>query len=71
EAVVGQYLDEPRLSGYVSTQNLDALRGGAAVVANRMGRGRVIGIDGAPSFRAFWWGTQGLVANAVFFGQTF
>ncbi|MEL6770447.1 MAG: M14 family metallopeptidase [Bacteroidota bacterium] len=71
EAVVGQYLDEPRLSGYVSTQNLDALRGGAAVVANRMGRGRVIGIDGAPSFRAFWWGTQGLVANAVFFGQRF
>ena len=34
------------------------------------GRG-FVAFDFDPNFRAFWWGTQGLFLNAVFFGGAF
>ena len=70
-AGVARYAEAPLLSGYVSAENLDRLRGGAAIVGGRLGRGRVVVFDFDPNFRAFWWGTQGLLLNAVFFGGAF
>ncbi len=64
------YTDEPLASGYVSEENLEKLKNTAAVVVSRSGGGRVIAMTDNPNFRAFWYGTNKLFANAVFFGHT-
>ena len=68
---IGVYTEAPRLSGYISEPNLARLSGKAALMAGRLGRGRVVLMDFDPSFRAFWYGTDGLLLNAVFFGSIF
>jgi hypothetical protein len=68
-ASVGVYADDPRLSGYVSDERLDQLRGAAALEAHEAGEGQVILFAFNPNFRAFWYGTNRLFLNAVFFGQ--
>jgi hypothetical protein len=70
-ANVARFSESPLLSGYVSDANLERVAGGAAIVGQRLGRGRVVLFNFAPTFRAFWWGTQGLFLNAVFFGGAF
>ena len=65
-----QYTSEPLLSGYVSSDNLEAISGSAAVIISGMGRGNSICFADNPNFRAFWWGTNKLFANAIFFGHT-
>lgn len=64
------YTEEPLASGYISEENLDKLSGTAAIVVSDMGRGRVISMVDNPNFRAFWFGTNKLFMNAIFFGQT-
>ena len=61
------YTAEPLLSGYISSQNLEKLRNSAAAVVYREGKGRVIVIADRLAFRAGWYGTNRLLANAVFF----
>ncbi|MEM6289320.1 MAG: DUF4350 domain-containing protein [Bacteroidota bacterium] len=68
---VGVYAAEPVLSGYISSENLARLPGAGALKAGRLGAGRVVLMDFNPSFRAFWWGTDGLLLNAVYLGQAF
>ena len=68
---VGVVAAEPVLSGYSSAQNRARLPGAAALKAYRVGGGRVVLMDFDPSFRAFWWGTDGLLLNAVYLGRTF
>ena len=68
---VGRYAEAPVLSGYASPATRARLSGAAALRAARLGRGRVVLMDFDPSFRAFWYGTDGLLLNAVYFGQTF
>ena len=41
----------------------------AAIVVGGQGRGRIICFLGDLNFRAFWFGTNRLFANAVFFGN--
>lgn len=64
------YTDEPLASGYISDEKLDRLRGTAAIVISGLGRGKVITMTDNPNFRAFWYGTNKLFLNAIFFGQT-
>ena len=64
------YTDSPLAAGYISDENLETIKGSAAVVVSRYGGGRVITMTDNPNFRAFWYGTNKLFANAVFFGQT-
>jgi hypothetical protein len=64
------YTDEPLASGYISDENLEKLSGTAAIVVSDMGSGRVISMIDNPNFRAFWFGTNKLFMNAIFFGQT-
>lgn len=64
------YTDSPLAAGYVSDANLEILKNSAAVVVSRFGGGRVITMTDNPNFRAFWYGTNKLFANAIFFGQT-
>ncbi len=70
-ANVGQYTDAPLLSGYISNEQLERLRGTAALIARRMGRGRAVLFMDNPNFRAFWYGTNGLFMNAIFLGRAF
>jgi hypothetical protein len=64
------YTEDPLASGYVSDENLEDLSGTAAVVVSDVGSGRVISMTDNPNFRAFWFGTNKLFMNAIFFGQT-
>ncbi len=64
------YSNSPLLSGYISRPNLDQLKGTSAVGITSFGRGRVIGFTDNLNFRAFWYGTNKLFMNAIFFGRT-
>ena len=64
------YTDDPLASGYISDENLEEIKGTAAIIVSGYGRGRVITMTDNPNFRAFWYGTNKLFANAVFFGHT-
>jgi hypothetical protein len=67
---VGVYPDEEvLLSGHLSEARREQAAGAAAVVADRLGQGRVILIMDDPNFRAFWYGSNRLFLNAVFFGS--
>ncbi|MEJ1223486.1 M14 family metallopeptidase [Sediminicola sp. 1XM1-17] len=65
-----QYTNDPLLSGYVSEENLKLLKNSVPFQVNRMGRGRVIVFTDNTNFRAFWYGTNKLLMNAIFFGQS-
>ena len=58
------------LSGYSSSQNLERIKGTAGTVVGSIGSGRVIMMTENPAFRAFWFGTNKLLANSMFFGHT-
>lgn len=59
----------PLLAGYVHARQKNLVNRAAVVVACGSGRGRVICFAGDPNFRAFWYGTNRMFANAVFFGN--
>jgi len=59
----------PLLAGYLHAQHRKLAPGAAAAVVSGVGSGRVICFSGAPNFRGFWYGTNRLFANAVFFGN--
>ena len=65
------YTAEPVLSGYVSEENVAALAGTAALIAERVGGGSVILFADNPNFRGYWYGTNKLFLNALFFSRTF
>ena len=64
-----RYTKAPLMSGYLSKGNLEALAESAAVTVSGIGRGRTIAIVDNPNFRAFWYGGNKLIANAIFFGD--
>ena len=70
-ANVARYTNNPLLSGYISEERLNDMKGTASIIAKRQGRGHIILFGDNPSFRAFWYGTNGLLLNAVFFGHAF
>lgn len=63
------YSDTPLLAGYISDKNLKKMAGSPAVVVSSFGKGRVISFADNPNFRAFWYGSNKLFANALFFGK--
>lgn len=63
-----QYTAAPLLSGYISKRNEEQLRNTAAVVISQVGTGRAILFADNPNFRAFWYGTNKLFLNSLFFG---
>lgn len=69
-STVARYTDNPRLSGYVSEENLDRIRGTASLLVDEVGSGRIILFVDNPNFRGMWYGTNKLFFNALFFGAT-
>ncbi|MCH8487293.1 MAG: zinc carboxypeptidase [Candidatus Cyclonatronum sp.] len=65
-----RYTRQPLVSGYVSPQNLQTLPGTASLMVSGSGQGRVVMFADNPNFRAFWFGTNKLFANSLFFGHT-
>jgi hypothetical protein len=64
-----QYTENPLLSGYISKPNLEALKGTVPFQVKRLGKGKVIVFTDNTNFRAFWYGTNKLLMNAVFFNS--
>ena len=64
-----QYTENPLLSGYISTSNLNVLKNSVPFQVQKMGSGRVIVFTDNTNFRAFWYGTNKLLMNAIFFGS--
>ena len=62
------YTDSPLLSGYMSTENQMLAANSAGLVVNQVGKGAVILSLDSTTFRAFWWGSQRLLVNGIFFG---
>lgn len=63
------YGSSPLLSGYISDKNLIKLKNTAAVQIDKIGKGTVITFTDNPNFRAFWYGTNRMFMNAIFFGR--
>ena len=65
-----KYTTKPLLSGYISTPNLEMLKGTVPFQIKRLGSGKVVVFTDNTNFRAFWYGTNKLLMNAVFFAKT-
>ena len=64
-----QYTDKPLLAGYISKPNLEQLKNTVPFQVQRSGRGRVVVFTDNTNFRAFWYGTNKLLMNAIFFSD--
>ncbi|WP_418603264.1 M14 family metallopeptidase [Hwangdonia sp.] len=62
-----QYTKNPLLSGYISKPNLDVLAETVPVQIKKLGKGKVVAFTDNTNFRAFWYGTNKLFLNAIFF----
>ncbi|AVI52397.1 zinc carboxypeptidase [Pukyongia salina] len=65
-----QYTANPLLSGYISKPNLKDLANTVPFKTSGLGRGQVIYFTDNTNFRAFWYGTNKLLMNAIFFGDS-
>lgn len=64
-----RYTENPLASGYISDRNLALIGNVPSIEVSSIGSGRVILMTDNPNFRGFWFGTNRLFANAVFFGN--
>ena len=70
-ATVIAYDEAPVTSGYVSDDNAEALAGTPALIAERLGDGAVILFADNPNFRGYWYATNKLFLNSLFFSTMF
>lgn len=63
------YGAQPMQSGWISRENLDAVKQTAAVTISSLESGRIISIADNPNFRGFWLGGTKLMMNALFFAK--
>ncbi|MEA1787058.1 M14 family metallopeptidase [Arenibacter sp. GZD96] len=64
-----KYTNNPLQSGYISKENLALLKNTVPFKVQRVGQGRVIVFTDNTNFRAFWYGTNKLLMNAIFFSK--
>jgi len=64
-----QYTSKPLLSGYISKENAAIIPNTVPFKVNRFGTGKVIVFTDNTNFRAFWFGTNKLLMNTIFFGD--
>jgi hypothetical protein len=63
-----RYTQDPLLSGYVPAGIYDQLRHTPGIIIGSLGSGKLISFIDNPNFRAYWYGTNRLFINAIFFG---
>ena len=61
-----QYTSKPLLSGYISEENLQLVKRSVPFKISRMGYGKVIVLTDNTNFRAFWYGTNKILTNAIY-----
>ena len=59
---------QPYISGWVSEENLDRIKGAPVVSVQSIGQGKLISYHEDLNFRGIWLGTSKLFSNALFFG---
>ncbi len=68
-AVPVTFVKSPLMAGYVPKKSKPMLANAPSVIVTGQGTGRIICMLDNPCFRAFWYGTDKLMANAIFFGS--
>lgn len=63
------YTNDPLLSGYISDENLKLIKNSVPFQVQRSGKGRVVVFTDNTNFRAFWFGTNKLLMNGIFFSK--
>ena len=63
------YTKNPLLSGYISEENLELLKSTSPLNINSYGKGKIIYLTDNTNFRAFWYGTNKILMNAIFFSE--
>ena len=63
------YTQSPLLSGYLKSKWGDMAKQTPSILVTASGSGRAICMIDNPNFRAFWYGTNKLMANMIFFGN--
>ncbi len=64
-----RFSEEPYISGYVSTQNVERIKNAPLVSVQSVGSGKLISYHESMAFRGIWMGTNKLFMNGVFFGD--
>ena len=64
-----KYTKNPLLSGYISKPNLNILKNSVPFQVKSLGKGKVVVFTDNTNFRAFWYGTNKLLMNAIFFSK--
>jgi len=59
----------PHLSGYIAPVSLDRIRNSASILTDQVGSGSVVLMLDNPNFRGYWFGTNRLFLNALYFGR--
>ena len=63
------YTANPLLSGYMKTKWNETVKNTPSIIVSQAGSGRSICMVDNPNFRAFWYGTNKIFANMIFFGN--
>ncbi|MFT4925526.1 MAG: hypothetical protein ACI8WB_001619 [Phenylobacterium sp.] len=64
---VGTYSKYPQLSGYAAKTNVNKIADSTFMMAHSVGKGLVIGVADDVNFRGFWYGTNRLMTNSLYF----
>ncbi len=64
-----KYSNKPLISGYVSKENLKSMKNSRPFAAYNLKKGKVLVFTDNTNFRAFWYGTNKLLMNAIFFSN--
>ncbi|QDE27671.1 peptidase [Paremcibacter congregatus] len=70
-ATVVRIKENALLSGYASEKNQKKLAGKTMLLAERHGKGSVVLFTDNPNFRAYFYGTNKLFMNSLFFSKVF
>ena len=62
-----KYTKSPLLGGYISKQNAISIENSRPFVSKGSGKGRISVFTDNTNFRGFWYGTNKLLLNAIFF----
>jgi hypothetical protein len=61
-----RYTDEPLVAGFSDKRMVALMAESTAVTTQKMGRGVVIGFTDNTQFRGYWYGTNKMLANAIY-----
>ena len=65
------YSENPLLSGYISEENLEIIKSTVPFKTGAYKKGQVTCFSDNTNFRAFWYGTNKLLMNAIYFSEQF